>query len=95
MIILIIISVVVNLIISDIVANIGKTKEIGYNTAFLVSFILTPLIGILLVIASPINTNSNIVENYTEENVKPGKPITGFIILAIIWLLMLSIFIIK
>ncbi len=52
LIIIIAIAIVANLIISDIVANIGKGKEIGYNTTFVVSFLLTPLIGLLLVIAS-------------------------------------------
>ena len=50
--IFIIIGLVLNGILAHIIGNVAKDRKIGYNTAFLVSFLLSPLIGLLLVIAS-------------------------------------------
>ena len=54
---------------ANIVGKVGKTKEIGYNTAFFVSFLLSPIIGLLLVIAS----NPLTPEQIAEQN-KPKVP---------------------
>jgi len=59
---IIIIALIINAIIANIVGKVGKTKEIGYNTAFFVSFLLSPLIGLLLVIASNPLTAEQIAE---------------------------------
>ena len=57
MILIIVLGLVINGVIANIVGNVGKTKDIGYNTAFWVTFLLSPIIGLLLVIAStPITT---------------------------------------
>ena len=48
----IIIGLIINGIVSHIIAKIGKEKSIGYQTAFLISFLFTPLLGVLIVIAS-------------------------------------------
>jgi len=49
---LIIICLVINIILSNIIGKLGKEKKIGFNTAFCVSFFLSPIIGVLIVIAS-------------------------------------------
>jgi cytosine/uracil/thiamine/allantoin permease len=41
-----------NVLLAHVIANLGKEKKIGYKTAFLLSFLLSPLIGLLAVIAS-------------------------------------------
>lgn len=49
---IVIVGLVINGIIANIIGKIGSDKKIGYSTAFWVSFLLTPLLGILMVIAS-------------------------------------------
>lgn len=66
---IIIFALIINAIIANIVGKVGKTKEIGYNTAFFVSFLLSPIIGLLLVIAS----NPLTPEQIAEQN-KPKAP---------------------
>jgi len=50
--VILIISLVVNTILSHLVGKNGIDKEIGYKTSFWVSFCFSPLIGLLLVISS-------------------------------------------
>ncbi len=52
--ILIIIVLIINAVVAHIIGNVAKDRKIGYNTAFLLSFLLSPLLGILIVIASPL-----------------------------------------
>ena len=52
MVLLFIISLVINLIICNIIGKLGREKKIGFNTAFTLSFFLSPIIGALIVIAS-------------------------------------------
>lgn len=66
---IIIVALIINAIIANIVGKVGKTKEIGYNTAFFVSFLFSPLLGLLLVIAS----NPLTPEQIAEQN-KPKEP---------------------
>lgn len=66
---IIIVALIINAIIANIVGKVGKTKEIGYNTAFFVSFLFSPLLGLLLVIAS----NPLTPEQIAEQN-KPSEP---------------------
>lgn len=56
---LVILSIVANVALSHLVAQTAEKKEIGYNKTFWISFFFSPLIGILLSIASPV------VNNYT------------------------------
>jgi hypothetical protein len=49
---MIVIGVIVNIIISHLVGVNGSKREIGYTTSFLVSFFVTPIIGLLLVLTS-------------------------------------------
>ena len=67
---IIIFALIINVIIANIVGKVGKTKEIGFNTAFFVSFLLSPIIGLLLVIAS----NPLTPEQIAEQN-KPKEPV--------------------
>ena len=52
--ILIIIVLIINAVVAHIIGNVAKDRKIGYNTAFLLSLLLSPLLGILIVIASPL-----------------------------------------
>jgi hypothetical protein len=52
--ILIIIVLIINAVVAHIIGNVAKDRKIGYNTAFLLSFLLSPLLGIRIVIASPL-----------------------------------------
>jgi hypothetical protein len=53
---IIIIALAINATVAHIIGNVAKDRKIGYNAAFLASFLLSPLLGILIVIASPLNT---------------------------------------
>ena len=46
---------IVNLVLAHIIAKTSLKKEVGYNTVFWVSFLFTPIIGLLLSIASPLD----------------------------------------
>lgn len=50
---LIILGIILNIILSHLVATTEEKKDIGYNTVFWTSFLFSPLIGLLLLIASP------------------------------------------
>jgi|LakMenE01Jun11ns_1017448.scaffolds.fasta_scaffold8479337_1 hypothetical protein len=69
LILLSVIGLVINGIISNIVGNTGKRKDVGYNKSFWVSFFLSPIIGLLLVIAS-----TPITEEEIERREKTNKP---------------------
>jgi len=53
---LIILGIILNTILSHLVATTGEKKDIGYNTVFWTSFLFSSLIGLLLSIASPNNS---------------------------------------
>ncbi len=50
--VLLIIGICINLLLSHIVGKSGKKREIGYGVSFMLSFLLSPIIGLLFVIAS-------------------------------------------
>lgn len=50
--IIFVISLIVNLYISNEVGNIAETREIGREKGFWLSFIFSPILGILFVLAS-------------------------------------------
>jgi Na+-driven multidrug efflux pump len=71
---LIILGIILNTILSHLVATTGEKKDIGYNTVFWTSFLFSPLIGLLLSIASPNNPEKvsnrwyrNILEKYNSK----------------------------
>ena len=45
--------VIVWFILSALVANLGKNKQIGFNNTFLASLLLSPVIGYIFVLLSP------------------------------------------
>ena len=47
-----VVAFIVNVVISHLIGKSGEDRKIGYRTAFLVSFLLSPIIGLLLVISS-------------------------------------------
>lgn len=49
---IILVGLVINGIVAHIIGNIAVDRKIGYNTAFWVSFLLSPIIGLLMVAAS-------------------------------------------
>ena len=59
----IILVLVINGVIAHIIGNVGRDKKVGYSTAFWVSFLLSPLIGLLLVIASVPSEKNEIEDN--------------------------------
>lgn len=67
---------IVNLLVSIQIGKLGKEKKIGYNTAFWLSFLLTPIIGLLAVIASIPKTEETQKEEpkvYTTEFIEKGE----------------------
>lgn len=83
------IGLIINAIVAHIIAKIGDEKSIGYQTTFLICFLLTPLLGVLIVIAAG---PKNIVNNklpYTKygerplysdwKKTNPGKTIKDFL----------------
>ncbi len=65
----VVVGLVINLIISTQVAKLGNEKKIGYKSAFLLSFFFSPIIGLLMVIASVPKTEEEKKESisYAEE----------------------------
>jgi hypothetical protein len=68
LVLLVLVGLVINGVVAHIVGNLGKEKKIGYATSFLVSFLLSPIIGILMVIASV--PNMDVIKD-TEDSTKP------------------------
>ena len=64
---IILIGLIINTAVAHIIGNVAKDRKIGYLNAFLLSFLLSPLLGILIVIASPLNT-TDLIENKIEAN---------------------------
>lgn len=69
---IVILGLVINGLIAHIIGNVGKDKKVGYSTTFWISFLLSPIIGLLLVIASlpidkVIHTEKEEDMIYTEE----------------------------
>jgi uncharacterized protein YacL len=64
------IGLIINGIISNIIGKLGEQKRIGYNTAFWSSFLLSPILGILFVIASTTlnDTEKEEIRNTKEKN---------------------------
>ena len=62
MFLIIVIVLIANAILSHVIAKQGEDRKIGYTNSFLVSFVFSPLIGLLLVIASKELT----IQNHTE-----------------------------
>lgn len=54
------IAIVINGIIAHLVGNNGANRKLGYDTAFLVSFFFSPIIGLLLVLSSKELTHEEI-----------------------------------
>ena len=46
--------ILVNLIISAVIANSAKSRKISQTNAFIVSFLLSPLVGMFVVAMSPV-----------------------------------------
>jgi|688.fasta_scaffold284877_1 hypothetical protein len=49
----VVVFVIVWFILSALVANLGKNKQIGFNNTFLASLLLSPVIGYIFVLLSP------------------------------------------
>lgn len=71
----IILGLIINGVIAHIVGNVGKDKKIGYSTSFWVSFLLSPLIGLLLVIAS-VPLSEREIEELNNDKPTTIKPTT-------------------
>jgi hypothetical protein len=94
--ILIIIALIINAVVAHIIGNVAKDRKIGYNTAFLLSFILSPLLGILIVIASPLVTPDDVKTNSTKtqpDEKKEGLSKEDLIVISIGLVTVICIFI--
>ena len=69
------IALTINYVIADFVGGLGKYKKIGYSTSFWVSFLLSPLIGLLSVIAS-VPLSERELEELNKPVIKKVKKIT-------------------
>ena len=79
-----------NVIIAHIIAKIGKEKTIGYENSFWISFFFTPLIAILIVIASQRIPESEQIQVGTWTII--GQFImTGIVLFIGFWLLLLFV----
>jgi hypothetical protein len=67
----VVVGLVINLIISTQVAKLGSEKKIGYNSAFWLSFFFSPIIGLLMVIASVPKTEEE--KENEEKTIKEDK----------------------
>ena len=63
----IVIGIVTNLFLSHLVGKNGENRQIGYGTSFLVSFLFSPLIGLLLVLTSKELPESKSLDNKQED----------------------------
>ena len=61
---------IANIILSHVIAKQGEDRKIGYLTSFLISFFFTPLMGVLIVIASKELTNEEIEKIKLKESQK-------------------------
>ena len=59
----IVVGLIINAIIAGLIGKLGREKKIGYRTSFWVSFLLSPIIGILMVIASVPLSNEDKAES--------------------------------
>jgi hypothetical protein len=50
---IIVIALIINAIISAVVASAAKSRQIGSTSAFWISFLLTPILGMFMVAMSP------------------------------------------
>ena len=54
------IALIINAIISAVVASAAKSRQIGSTSAFWISFLLTPILGMFMVAMSPQLTSEEI-----------------------------------
>jgi hypothetical protein len=96
--ILIIIVLIINAAVAHIIGNVAKDRKIGYNTAFLLSLLLSPLLGILIVIASPLVAPGDVKTNSTktqpdEKEYKEGLSKEDLIVITIGLFMVICLFI--
>jgi MFS family permease len=95
----IVIGIVANLFLSHLVGKNGENRQIGYGTSFLVSFLFSPLIGLLLVLTSKelpetksldIPENENSPDNTLTTSLNDKPTLLGNIVAFLIFLLVLT-----
>ena len=90
----IVVGLIINVIIAGLIGKLGREKKIGYRTSFWVSFLLSPIIGILMVIASvPLSDEDK--ADLKPSNIdweKKGENIFTIISAIIIMIVIISIF---
>jgi hypothetical protein len=59
---ILLIALAINLVISMIITNAAKTREISSTKVFLVSFLLTPILGMFIVLLSKEKKESDLLE---------------------------------
>jgi hypothetical protein len=86
----IVIGIIVNTFISHLVGINGKNREIGYFTSFIVSFLFSPIIGLLLVLTSKeIQESEKLIEQHKVQLRKVS--LTENLVATIVFIIILSI----
>ena len=88
--IIIILALLTNLIISFFVAGQGKFRKIGYTKSFWISFLFSPIIGLLMVGASLPLSENEINAAEIENKKEKEKITTKWILETIGWILLFS-----
>jgi cytosine/uracil/thiamine/allantoin permease len=86
--ILVIVGLIINGIIANLIGNLGSEKKIGYKTSFCVSFLLSPIIGLLMVIASVPLLEGEKIKPTNIDREKLGKNVINVISLIVIAIVM-------
>jgi cytosine/uracil/thiamine/allantoin permease len=86
--ILVIVGLIINGIIANLIGNLGNEKKIGYKTSFCVSFLLSPIIGLLMVIASVPLLEGEKIKPINIDREKLGKNVINVISLIVIAIVM-------
>ena len=79
-------------IIAHFIGKIGEDRKIGYSGAFWFSFLLGPLIGILVVLASSKLTEENIKPIHVKSNAQKREEGIFYFLTLIIFLILLFYF---
>ena len=71
--------ILVNIIISAVIANSAKSREISQTNAFIVSFLLSPLVGMFVVAMSPVRKETVETETVVDIDYPEEDGVVNFI----------------
>ncbi len=85
------IAFILNFVLAHLIGNNGKYRKIGYGTSFFVSFLLSPIIGLLLVISSKSLSDDELKILEDKENAIKKTSMLGNILFYVFMTVILSI----